>query len=258
MYTLPVCSVLAVLAAALALASGGALGSLSGALPGAIPGQIGGPIFVPSAALLAALLSVAFAVLSGVLSLAMNGSMRIVSTLDLDATLRAIGQWLASLAAGPALMLAAAVSYFFECGDPAVVDRLILIELIAFASGSFLVNLLVTCPRGGFRRLNPVALLEVASLLGWRLFAGSIAAAVSLFAFGWFGELLLERLHVAGVEGLLWLGLWWFSALALAAFSFRRLGLWYHCADQLRRSSASGPATQKQRGSRIALAKAAI
>ena len=42
---------------------------------------------------------------------------------------------------------------------------------------------------------------------------------------------LLERLHAASVEGFLWLGLWWFCALVLAAFAFRRLGLWYHSVN---------------------------
>jgi hypothetical protein len=249
---------LAGLAAALALASGGALGSLAGALPGSVPGGIRGPFFLPSVALLVVLLSVTCALLSRVLSLAVQGSTRVVSSLNFDAALRAIGHWLASLAAGPVLLLAAAVTYFFACGDPTAADRLILIELMVLANGAFLVNLLLTCPAGGFKRLNPAAALQVASLLGWRLFAASIAATACLFAFGWFGEFVLERLHVAAVEGLIGLGLWWFLALALAAFSLRRLGLWHHRANQLRRRFVTGPAVKKQKGSRIALENAAM
>jgi hypothetical protein len=234
-YTLPVCSLLALLAAALALVSGASLCALSGALPSTIPSESGGPFFVPCLALLAALLSFTCAVLSGVLALAVDGSQRVVSTLDFDAVLRAIVQWLASIAAGPVLLLAAAVVYWILCGDPTVADGLILAELIVFAGGGFLVNLLLTSPRGGLRQLNPAAALQVARLLGWRIVAACIVAAAVLFAFGRFGGFVLEKLHVAGVEGFLWLGLWWFCTLVLAAFSFRRLGLWYHSAAPMRR-----------------------
>jgi hypothetical protein len=257
-YTLPVCSLFAVLAAALALVSGAALCALSGALPTIIPSGTRGPFFVPCVALLAALLSCTCTVLSGVLALAIDGSMRVVSRPNFDAVLRAVAQWLASFAAGPALLLGAAVVYWFLGGDPTVVDGLILAELVAFAGGGFLVNLLLTSPSGGFRKFNPAAVLRTVWLLGWRFVASSVAAVALLFAFGWFGAFVLEKLHLAAVEGFFWLGLWWFCALVLAAFSFRRLGLWYHRGHAVPREPSPPARGTKQRGSRIALSRAPI
>jgi hypothetical protein len=251
-YTLPVCSLFAGLATALALVSGAALCAMSGALPDIIPSGSGEPFFVPCLALLAALLSITSAVLSGVLALAVDGSKRVVSTLGFEAVLRAIVQWLASFAAGPALLLAAAVAYWFLCGDPGVADGLILAELIAIAGGGFLVNLVLTCKRGGLSRLNPAAALQAAWLLGWRVVAVSVVAAAALSTFGWFGGFVLAKLHVAVVEGFLWLGLWWFCTLVLAAFSFRRLGLWYRSAAAMQPSFNARD--RKQRGLRTALA----
>jgi hypothetical protein len=255
-YTLPACSLFAGLAAALALATGAALCALSGAIATSIPSGLRGPVFVPCAALTAVLLSFACAVLSDVLSLAIEGSMRVVSIPSFDTVLRAIGQWLASLAAGPAILLAAAAVYWLRCGDIDLADGLILAELVVFAGGGFLVNMLLTSPGGDPGKFGLVTATQTAGLLGWRAVTGSIAAAAALFAFAWLGSFVLEKLHVAGVEGFLWLGMWWFCALVLAAFSFRRWGLWYHGATALRQEAASNSPAKKQRGSRIALAQA--
>src|SRR6185295_19031319 len=98
--------------------------------------------------------------LSGVLALGIEGSLKIVSRPTFDDLLRAAAQWIACLAAGPALFLIAAAVFWIHCGDPDVVDWIILLELVALASAILLAALVTTSPGGGFRRLHPAGLVE--------------------------------------------------------------------------------------------------
>ena len=127
-----------------------------------------------------------------------------------------------------------------------------------FASGGLLVNLLLSSPNGGMKQLKPADMLQAARLLGWRIVAAAVAFTAALFAFGWFAGFVLEKLLSSVVEGFLWLGLWWFGALVLAAFSFRRLGLWYHYAAPAVPAPMATMRDSKQRGSQIALARAPV
>jgi hypothetical protein len=181
--------------------------------------------------------------LSGVLALAMEGSLRVVSRPSFDDLLRATAQWTACLAAGPVVWLGSAAVYWIYCGDPRAIDWLILAELVALGSGNLLAALVVTSPAGGFRRLHPLALLQLIRSLGWWFAATSLLVAAAIFGLLGFGSFAIARLHAAPIEGALLLALDWFSALAALAFLFRRVGLSYYRASWADVISADGRRT---------------
>jgi len=229
-YTLPLCRRLVVLAVALAFTSGLAYSALPALLQPDTSVHTRSWI-VPCAALLAVLIVYSGALLSGVLALSTNGSLRVVGRPKTDDLIVALVQWTASFAAGPALFLVPAAIYWLHFGDPTLVDRLILAELIAAAGIAWTAALLTMSQPGGYKRLHPAALVRTIALLGWRFSFLSMAFAAAMFGLGLFGAFAFSRLHNSPFQGFLCLGLFWLAALTLAAFAFRRLGLSYYGAN---------------------------
>ena len=242
-YTLPVLPWLALLAAGLGITSGVVFDRLPDFLQSNARRPLEPEIFVPCVLAIPALLLCATPLLSGVLALGMEGSLKIVARPRFDDFLRAAAQWLVCLAAGPALFLAGAAAYWIHCGDPQVVDWLILVELVAAGSANLLAALLVTSPGGGFRRMHPFAILQVIQSLGWWFAGSSLFVAGAILGFASLASFAVARLRAEPVVGTLWLGLGWFVALAALAFLFRRLGLTYY------RASRAGAVSDPKRAS---------
>lgn len=93
-------------------------------------------------------------------------------------------RWLACFLAGPVVFAAAGLMYWLSCGDPAVVDWLILTELGLVAVAYQIYALLALNDRGRLRDLNPVAVADLAHRLSWRGLGGVLAAAALLLAHG--------------------------------------------------------------------------
>jgi hypothetical protein len=231
-YTLPTLPWLALLAVGLAITCGVVFDRLPDFLQSNSRRPLELEIFIPCALAIPALLLCATPLLSGVLILGMEGSLKVVCRPRFDDLLRAVAQWLACLAAGPAPLLAAAAGYWIHCGDMQAIDWLIVVELVALGSGILLAALVVTSPGGGFRKLHPFAILQVTRSFGW-LFAGtSLFAAGEILGLSYLASYAASRIRDEPVLATVCLGFGWFAALAALAFLFRRLGLWYFRACQ--------------------------
>jgi hypothetical protein len=212
-------------------------------------------LFFPSAAVLIGILACSAAFLSSVLDLSLESSPRIAGFPNLDAILRASAQWTACLAAGPAVLLAAAAIYWVWFGDPTLIDDVILVELVALSTGWFVAALVNTTGKGRFWRFHPAAVLSVVSAEFGRFVVTCFVGSICVFGLARLGALAIARAHLSAFEGALWLALFWFAGLASAAVAFRRLGLRHE------RPAAPAPAPAlpsrpaKQRGSRIALSR---
>jgi hypothetical protein len=232
LYTLPILPWLALLAAGLAITCGVVFDRLPAFLQSDSRRPLELEVFIPCVLAIPALLLCAAPLLSGVLALGIEGSLKIVSRPRFDDFLRSGAQWMACLAAGPALLLVGAAGYWIHCGDLEAVDWLIVVELLALGSGNLFAALIVTSPCGGFRRLHPFAILQVVQLLGWWFIATSLFAGGAILGWAYLVSFAVARLHTDAIVGTLWLGLGWFAALAALAFLFRRLGLWHYRASR--------------------------
>jgi hypothetical protein len=227
-YTLPVLPWLVMISTGLAMTSAVLLDRLPGFLQSNLRRPLELEIFIPCLLAIPALLLCTTPFLSGTLSLGMEGSLQVVSRPRFDYLLRAAAQWLVCLGAGPILLLAAAAAYWIHCGDMQAVDWLIVVELLGLASGILLASLVVTNPSGSFRRLHPVAILQVTRALGWWFAGTSLIGAGIILGLGYLASFAAVHLRDEPVVTTLWLGVGWFGALAGMAFVFRRLGLWYY------------------------------
>jgi hypothetical protein len=214
------------------------------------------PLLMPGAAMLLAFLACTIGLLGSILGLSIEGSPRVAGLPSIDAVLRGCAQWTACFLAGPALFLGGAAMYWITVGDPALVDDVILAELIALSIGWFLVGLVSTTGSGRFWQFHPAAVARTAKTQIGQFAIASLVGTALVYGLARFGSFAIARVHLAAFEGSLWLGLFWFVALASAAWSFRRLGLRHHrppvsiVPPAPRRSPPA-----KQRGSRIALSR---
>ena len=254
-YTVPVVPILLLMSLFLTVSLGVVLRGLSDSNAVAPAGDMR-PLLVPGAAMLLGFLACTSGLLSNILALSLEGSPRVAGLPSIDAVLRAIAQWTACFLAGPALLLGAAARYWISVGDPALVDEMILAELIALSIGWFLASMVSTTGSGRFWQFHPAAVAKTAKTQIGQFAVVSLSGTALVYGLARFGSFAIARVHLAAFEGSLWLGLFWFVALASAAWSFRRLGLRLHRAPvQIVPPKHRPSPPAKQRGSRIALSR---
>jgi hypothetical protein len=146
----------------------------------------------------------------------------------LNVVLRSGVKWLTCFLAGPVVFAAFAWLYWLRCGDPTVLDWLILMELGIVALGYWMYALLALSDQGRLRDLTPVAVADMAHRLGWRGLAVVLAAACLLLAHGWVLIVGVAGVHMSAVSGLALLAAGWFSGIFWSTFFCRLLGVWCH------------------------------
>jgi hypothetical protein len=135
--------------------------------------------------------------------------------------------WLVCFLVGPVVPAVTGFLYWLYCGDPDVLDWLILAELGVLTVGSWLLLLLAVSRRDRLRDANPARVEELVDRLGHRLVAVVFAASVVALAHGYWLVVALLELH-RDFSAILLIAGCWFSALFLCTFLFRLLGVWCH------------------------------
>jgi hypothetical protein len=134
-------------------------------------------------------------------------------------------KWLVCFLAGPVIFAAAGLLYWLQCGDPTLVDWLILTEL-GVVAGAYMIFVLMSLTDGGrLRDLNPVAVADLAHQLGWRGLALALAAALVFLLHGWALLTGVAMVHTEPVQGLLLVAGGWLSALYWSTFFCRAIGI---------------------------------
>ncbi len=144
---------------------------------------------------------------------------------------------LACFLAGPVVPAAVAAAYWMQCGDPSLVDVLILTELAVLTAGYLLLVLAAVSERGRLRDANPLHVIDLAHRLGWRAAVITLAGSVLAVGHGLFAVLAAESLHRDGPIGAGLLVVCWFSGMFWATGLFRLLGVWCY------RSRTAAPAS---------------
>ena len=135
-------------------------------------------------------------------------------------------RWLACFLAGPAIFAGAACLYWLSCGDPTLLDGLILLELVLVAICFQIYTLMAITDRGQFTDLNPVTVADLAYRLGWRGFGVVLASALLLLVHGWALLAAVTEVHHGTFVGWLLLAAAWASAVYFSTCLCRLLGIW--------------------------------
>jgi hypothetical protein len=133
--------------------------------------------------------------------------------------------WIVCFLAGPVVPATAAFLFWYEGGDPDLVDWLILAELSLVAVAHWIFSILAVSQRGRMLDANPVRVVQLIHQQGTK--TAAIVLAGSLLAMG-DGLLILnalDLLHSSPGTGWLLLIGGWTGAMLLAAFLLRWLGL---------------------------------
>jgi hypothetical protein len=162
---------------------------------------------------------------------------------DLGLVAKSALSWLVCFLAGPVVPAVAGFFYWLYCGDPDVLDWVILAELGVLAVGYWLLLLLAVSRRDRLLDANPVRVEELVNRLGPRLVLVIFAASLVALAHGYWLLVAVQDLHRNLSPAQLFLGCW-LSALFLATFLFRLLGVWCH------RAGGEGPGGSSADGSR--------
>jgi hypothetical protein len=141
-------------------------------------------------------------------------------------------KWLTSFLAGPVVFAGLGWLYWLNCGEPGLVDWLILTELGIVAIAYWVFALLAVTDRGRLRDLNPLAVADLAYRLGWRALAVVLGAALLLSAHGLVLLAGVAEVHNAPFRGGLILALGWASSIFWSTFFCRLLGIWCHRSRQ--------------------------
>lgn len=220
-------------------------------LVAAVPAGGGAPPLVPlvgGVLLVVLLVGLPCSFLECVLSSAVAGEVYYIlwSGWPLLVLLHAGAKWLTCLLAGPVVFAAAGWWYWMNCGDPVLVDYLILTELGVVAIAYWTFVLLAVTDRGRLRDLNPVAVADLAHRLGWRALVVVLAAALLFLAHGFFLIASVAAVHTAVLRGLLMLAGGWFSGTFWSVFFCRLLGVWCH-RSRLQLVVQAGPVAAEAR-----------
>jgi hypothetical protein len=135
-------------------------------------------------------------------------------------------RWFACFLAGPVLFAVTASLYWFYCGEPSVVDWLILAELAVVAIAYQAFALLAITDRGRLRDLNPLAVIDLAHRLGRAGLLTTLGAAGLCLAHGVAAIAGVIEFHGSVMTGLAILAGVWISGVFLGTFFFRLLGVW--------------------------------
>jgi len=146
----------------------------------------------------------------------------------LNVVLRSGIKWLGCFLAGPIVFAAAAWLYWLRCGDPSLLDWLIITELGVVTIAYWVFALLTFTDRGRLNGLNPVAVVDLTHRLGWRALAVVVAASLLLLAHAWVLILGVATIYTPGLMGWLMLIGGWLSGIFWSTFFCRLLGVWCH------------------------------
>jgi hypothetical protein len=135
---------------------------------------------------------------------------------------------LACFLAGPGVPAAVAAAYWMQCGDPGLVDWLILGELAVLTVGYDLLVLAAVSEGGRLRDANPYRVIDLAHRLGYRAAVVAVLGSALALAHGFFGVFAAAELHREVPVGAALLAACWFSGMFWATFLFRLLGVWCH------------------------------
>jgi hypothetical protein len=134
--------------------------------------------------------------------------------------------WLLCFVAGPILPATAAFLYWLHCGDPGLVDELILGELAIVTIAGWLLARASVSQDGRILAVSPMHVAELAHRLGWRALGVALLASGLAMAHGWLAIYSWEKFHRHAGLGWLLLTLCWVSGLFCGLFLFRLLGVW--------------------------------
>jgi hypothetical protein len=137
-------------------------------------------------------------------------------------------KWLSCFLAGPVVFAMIGGLYWLDCGEPELLDWLILAELSLVTVAYWLFALLAVTDRGRLRALNPAAVADLAYRLGWRGMALVLAAGALLLVHGLVLAAGVEAIHLPELKGWLLLAGGWVSGLFWGTFFCRLLGVRCH------------------------------
>jgi hypothetical protein len=141
---------------------------------------------------------------------------------------RAIVVWLVCLAAGPIIAAAAGWWFWLDCGDPKLLDTLILGELGTVAAGYWLLAIVSVGQSGLLRDAAPFRVADVIERYGWRFVAFAFLAAVGAVMHLYWITAAIFDFPRTPVRSVVVLTGCWLSLLYWATFVMRYVGLWCH------------------------------
>jgi hypothetical protein len=134
--------------------------------------------------------------------------------------------WLFCFLAGPIIPASVGVLYWIDCGEPALVDWLILAELGILTAGHWLFALLAVCLRERLRDASPARVIELIHRMGYRAAIVILVAAAVVLTHGLLALFAIMELHRTFPLGCVLLVGCWASGLFVGTFLFRLLGVW--------------------------------
>jgi hypothetical protein len=147
---------------------------------------------------------------------------------DLRQALKSCATWTVCFLSGPVVAVGVGLLYWIHCGDPTVLDSVILAELNILAVGYGLLALLAVSRKGRLRDANPERIADLLRRLGYLPLIPILVTAVLLPVHVLLVLSAVEELHRNAAAGALLLVLYWSSSLFWAVFLFRWLGVSVH------------------------------
>lgn len=147
---------------------------------------------------------------------------------DLALVLKCVGIWLGCFLIGPVAPALFAFWYWLRCGDPGLLDWLIVAEFGVLSIAWWLYGLLAVASGKRLRDTLPHGIMDLVSRCDYGVLATVLATSGVLLGHGFLVVLALEKLHDSLAVGITWLAGTWLSALLFATFLFRLLGVHVH------------------------------
>jgi hypothetical protein len=142
--------------------------------------------------------------------------------------MRSFGRWLSCFMAGPVVLASAACLFWLESGDFAVIDWLILGELVVIAFGYWMLAVVAAGRRDRLRDANPVQIGENLLKMGVApVVVLAVVGVVTLLQMVWV-YFALGKVHADPLIGWLNLAGCCLSVLFVNAFLMRHLGIACH------------------------------
>jgi hypothetical protein len=160
-----------------------------------------------------------------VLSSAGAGEYRLFRYPAFDFNAPGVALWLACFLAGPVIPAGIGIVYWMHCGDPDLVDRIILSELAAVALGYWLLQVLAAREAGNWFA-DPATVVQLFLRIGPRTLF--VAAAVTALCYYYFRLLVfgMVRWHIDGLVGIGHMAYAQLTLLFGATALLRILGVW--------------------------------
>ena len=163
--------------------------------------------------------------------------------MGLDTAVCALAVWIGCFLAGPVLPAAAAYVYWLRCGDPSLLDAIVLAELLIPAAGGWLIALTIVNAEGRLRDAVPTRVCETAWRLGRTAALAAVAACFVLSALTAALFHAARLIHQDDAAGYLLLPVALTTAALATTALFRVLGAAYARTCQQPASAASSAAS---------------